>query len=48
MFINKGPKQDHVQAREFVCKKYLRENPDPERACYSHFTTATGRNHFLG
>ncbi|XP_031332939.1 G protein alpha q subunit isoform X3 [Photinus pyralis] len=36
-----GPKQDHVQAREYILKTYLRENPDPERSCYSHFTTAT-------
>nr|CAH7748673.1 unnamed protein product [Callosobruchus chinensis]CAH7754065.1 unnamed protein product [Callosobruchus chinensis] len=36
-----GPKQDHIAAREFVLKKYLNENPDPERSCYSHFTTAT-------
>lgn len=39
---NKGVKQDHVGAREYICKLYLRENPDPERSCYSHFTTATG------
>ncbi|ENN74482.1 G protein alpha q subunit [Dendroctonus ponderosae] len=36
-----GAKQDHIAAREYICKLYLRENPDPERACYSHFTTAT-------
>lgn len=37
-----GPKQDHIAAREFILKKYLAENPDPERMCYSHFTVATG------
>lgn len=37
-----GPKQDHIAAREFILKKYLNENPDPERMCYSHFTVATG------
>uniref|UniRef100_T1IGD3 Guanine nucleotide-binding protein subunit alpha n=1 Tax=Rhodnius prolixus TaxID=13249 RepID=T1IGD3_RHOPR len=37
-----GPKQDHVCAREFVLKMYTRQNPDPERMLYSHFTTATG------
>ncbi|XP_050297802.1 G protein alpha q subunit-like [Anthonomus grandis grandis] len=36
-----GPKQDHISAREFILKGYLKENPDPERQCYSHFTTAT-------
>ncbi|XP_015840415.1 G protein alpha q subunit isoform X5 [Tribolium castaneum] len=36
-----GPKQDHISAREYILKVYLRENPDPERSCYSHFTTAT-------
>ncbi|XP_073984909.1 G protein alpha q subunit isoform X6 [Rhodnius prolixus] len=36
-----GPKQDHVCAREFVLKMYTRQNPDPERMLYSHFTTAT-------
>ncbi|XP_060525204.1 G protein alpha q subunit isoform X1 [Cylas formicarius] len=37
-----GPKQDHITAREYILKVYLKENPDPERQCYSHFTTATG------
>jgi len=37
-----GPKQDHAAAKQFVLKKYLASNPDPERQCYSHFTTATG------
>lgn len=41
-FSTKGAKQDHIAAREFILKTYLRENPDPERSCYSHFTTATG------
>ncbi|XP_044258321.1 G protein alpha q subunit isoform X3 [Tribolium madens] len=36
-----GPKQDHIAAREYILKNYMRENPDPERSCYSHFTTAT-------
>ncbi|CAH1126932.1 unnamed protein product [Ceutorhynchus assimilis] len=36
-----GQKQDHIAAREYMLKMYLKENPDPERACYSHFTTAT-------
>jgi len=38
----KGPKHDHVPAREFICQVYLRENPDKDRQCYSHFTVATG------
>lgn len=38
-----GPKQDHIAAREYILKLYLRENPDPDRQCYSHFTTATGK-----
>lgn len=38
----KGEKLDHIAAREYILKLYLRENPDPERSCYSHFTTATG------
>ncbi|KAJ8927786.1 hypothetical protein NQ314_019665 [Rhamnusium bicolor] len=37
-----GNKQDHIGAREYILKLYLRENPDPDRSCYSHFTTATG------
>ncbi|KAK9503532.1 hypothetical protein O3M35_010071 [Rhynocoris fuscipes] len=37
-----GPKQDHVAAREYILKLYSRENPDPDRMLYSHFTTATG------
>ncbi|XP_044585619.1 G protein alpha q subunit isoform X3 [Cotesia glomerata] len=36
-----GPKQDHVGAREYILKIYLSSNPDPDRSCYSHFTTAT-------
>ncbi|XP_029404797.1 G protein alpha q subunit isoform X2 [Bactrocera dorsalis] len=36
-----GPKCDHAAAKQFVLKKYLAANPDPERQCYSHFTTAT-------
>uniref|UniRef100_A0A6P7G0Q8 Guanine nucleotide-binding protein subunit alpha n=1 Tax=Diabrotica virgifera virgifera TaxID=50390 RepID=A0A6P7G0Q8_DIAVI len=42
-----GAKQDHIGAREYILKLYLRENPDPERSCYSHFTTATGLVTFL-
>ncbi|KAI5644415.1 g-protein alpha subunit domain-containing protein [Phthorimaea operculella] len=37
-----GPKQEAPPALDFILQKYLRENPDPDRACYSHFTTATG------
>ncbi|CAG9560039.1 unnamed protein product [Danaus chrysippus] len=37
-----GPKCDPVPAREYILQKYLKENPDPDRQCYSHFTTATG------
>ncbi|XP_055374048.1 G protein alpha q subunit isoform X3 [Condylostylus longicornis] len=36
-----GPKQDHMAAKNFVLQKYLNANPDPDRQCYSHFTTAT-------
>ncbi|XP_011312903.1 G protein alpha q subunit isoform X2 [Fopius arisanus] len=36
-----GPKQDPVPAREYILKVYLSSNPDPDRQCYSHFTTAT-------
>ncbi|KAK0089944.1 hypothetical protein PV325_004421 [Microctonus aethiopoides] len=36
-----GPKQDPVPAREYILKIYLSSNPDPDRSCYSHFTTAT-------
>ena len=39
-----GPKQDDVAAREFVLQMYLKQNPDPDRMCYSHFTCATGQN----
>lgn len=42
-FLNeKGPKQDHIAAREYILKMYLAQNPDPDRSCYSHFTVATG------
>lgn len=37
-----GAKQDHIGAREFILKDYLKQNPDPDRMCYSHFTCATG------
>ncbi|XP_054279592.1 G protein alpha q subunit isoform X2 [Macrosteles quadrilineatus] len=36
-----GAKQDHIGAREFILQIYLKTNPDPDRTCYSHFTTAT-------
>ncbi|XP_031788292.1 G protein alpha q subunit isoform X3 [Nasonia vitripennis] len=36
-----GPKQQHEPAREFILQGYLKNNPDPDRTCYSHFTTAT-------
>ncbi|XP_063703071.1 G protein alpha q subunit isoform X4 [Culicoides brevitarsis] len=36
-----GPKCDDKPAREYILKLYLRENPDPDRMCYSHFTAAT-------
>lgn len=29
-----------------VLQMYLKQNPDKDRACYSHFTTATGFNSF--
>lgn len=36
-----GPKQDHASAKDYILKKFLNENPDPDKTCYSHFTTAT-------
>lgn len=39
-----GPKCDHIAAKDYILKKYLKENPDPDKTCYSHFTVATG-NH---
>lgn len=36
-----GPKQDHIAAKDYILKKFLKENPDPDRTCYSHFTVAT-------
>ncbi|XP_063377159.1 G protein alpha q subunit-like [Cydia fagiglandana] len=36
-----GPKQDAPKAMDFILQKFLAENPDPDRQCYSHFTTAT-------
>lgn len=36
-----GPKQDHIAAKDYILKKFLKENPDPDKTCYSHFTTAT-------
>lgn len=41
--INLGPKQDHASAKDYILKKFLAENPDPDKSCYSHFTTATGK-----
>lgn len=38
----KGPKQNDVAAREFILKDYLKQNPDSNRMCYSHFTCDTG------
>jgi len=37
----RGEKHDDKAARQFVLEMYLAQNPDPERACYSHFTCAT-------
>lgn len=36
-----GPKQDHASAKDYILKKFMNENPDPDKTCYSHFTTAT-------
>merc|ERR1719259_1628577 len=36
-----GEKHDDKAARQFVLEMYLAQNPDPERACSSHFTCAT-------
>ncbi|XP_033213499.1 G protein alpha q subunit isoform X1 [Belonocnema kinseyi] len=36
-----GPKQVAQPALEYILKVYLSANPDPDRSCYSHFTTAT-------
>ncbi|XP_043478757.1 G protein alpha q subunit isoform X3 [Leptopilina heterotoma] len=36
-----GPKQAPPPAMEYILKVYLSSNPDPDRQCYSHFTTAT-------
>lgn len=41
-----GPKQDHIAAKDYILKKYLKENPDPDKTCYSHFTVATGNQAF--
>jgi guanine nucleotide-binding protein G(q) subunit alpha len=38
----KGPKQEHAPACDYVLQMYLKQNPDKDRQCYSHFTTATG------
>lgn len=42
-----GAKQDDIAAKNYILKKYLAENPDPDRTCYSHFTTATGNIYLL-
>lgn len=47
IITSEGPKHDDVKAREFILKVYLRENPDPDRMCYSHFTCATGQDFFF-
>lgn len=39
-----GPKLDHRPAREYILKRYLDCNNDPDRMCYSHYTVATGVN----
>lgn len=44
-FASQGPKQDHASAKDYILKKFLAENPDPDKTCYSHFTTATGKPH---
>ncbi|KAK2513851.1 hypothetical protein Q9233_015244 [Columba guinea] len=36
-----GPKQDVRAARDFILKLYQDQNPDKEKAIYSHFTCAT-------
>ena len=41
-FYGIGPKQSAPPALDFILKVYLDSNPDPDRSCYSHFTTATG------
>lgn len=38
----KGEKCDHIAAKDYILKKFMTENPDPDKTCYSHFTTATG------
>jgi guanine nucleotide-binding protein G(q) subunit alpha len=43
VLISEGPKCDHVTAKDYILKKFLAENPDPDKTCYSHFTTATGK-----
>lgn len=42
MYYKTGPKQQDKPVKEFILKLYMVCNPDPERQCYSHFTTATG------
>ena len=37
-----GPKQQGAPAMDYILQGYLAANPDPDRTCYSHFTTATG------
>ncbi|XP_064411634.1 guanine nucleotide-binding protein subunit alpha-14 isoform X2 [Latimeria chalumnae] len=36
-----GPKEDAKAAREFILKLYQDQNPDANKAIYSHFTCAT-------
>lgn len=38
----KGPKLDPEPVKQFILNRYLACNSDPDRMCYSHFTTATG------
>lgn len=42
-----GPKCDHIAAKDYILKKFLNENPDPDKTCYSHFTTATGMKYLF-
>ena len=36
-----GPKNDHIQAREFIAKMYINVNQERSADIYPHFTCAT-------
>lgn len=41
LLLHLGPPKDHIEARDFILRKFTSSNPSREKDIYPHFTCAT-------